>query len=542
MPVCPATVMRTGVPCTREGLGEHSGFCKMHKNQHPPRAAEMAEAAAVRRAVFRSPAVVTARERHIDAYRAMEHAQAQFGVESERALEEGRAIAPEIHRAVHEANAEQQRRWAAFRAAEREATTTITAQRALAAAPVVPAVEAAVAAVATVATVAAVATVEATVADPRRPLSIARRTARNADILARCPHLSADEYTKSATNLILLWQNAPIPGYTPVIAYRAIRYLPMNDPALPAILRASLQLLFLTKRYHPNRTEYTDIPQADRTAALAALAIAVVALGPMDITPFFLPASDPMRATLRERLEQDQRALAAAAAEGAAAAAAAAAAAFIVRMREEPVVFRRDPEGSVDLRAFAVDGENVHRSSVQSATERSVKLLMGRDVPPTQNTLDELTVAFHDPTMVKWVNATARNLVLHEIATDSLDTVAFSVRYGDVLDRVWAFVKIHREKKDLVIRLAQEADEGVGKCSNGKMARLVNVLQGYDDSLFVDPQPPKEAFQELMARLSRRPAAERGPAATALFEEYRIADAERGAWLEALEDYRLESN
>ena len=105
-----------------------------------------------------------------------------------------------------------------------------------------------------------------------------------------------------------------------------------------------------------------------------------------------------------------------------------------------------------------------------------------------------------------------------------------------MLDRVWAYIRSHVEKGELVTRLAQEVHEGIGLCANGKMARLVNVLQGYDETLFIAQAPPREAFQELMARLRGKPAAERAPAATALFEEYRIAEAERGAWLEALDD------
>jgi hypothetical protein len=110
--------------------------------------------------------------------------------------------------------------------------------------------------------------------------------------------------------------------------------------------------------------------------------------------------------------------------------------------------------------------------------------------------------------------------------------VAFSVRYGDVLDRVWAFIRAHAEKNELVIRLGQEVVDGYGTCANGKMARLVNVLRGYDETLVLNP--PKEAFQEKMARLRVRPVEERGPAAAALFEEYGVAEGERGAWLEAL--------
>jgi hypothetical protein len=86
----------------------------------------------------------------------------------------------------------------------------------------------------------------------------------------------------------------------------------------------------------------------------------------------------------------------------------------------------------------------------------------------------------------------------------------------------------------MFIRLAQEIAEGMGMCTNGKMARLINVLQGYDDTLEIDP--PKEVFQEKIALLMKRPAEERAEAARALFIEFLIPEAEQAPWLESLED------
>jgi len=277
--------------------------------------------------------------------------------------------------------------------------------------------------------------------------------------------------------------------------------------------------MYLTKWYHPDRTEFADVPEEERRVVLQRLTELVTPFFPERIVDSFLPPTDPMRQRLSNRLDEIDAEQAEQEAR-----------AFAAQMRDDAVVFVRDPEGSIDLRAFAADVESVHRSSVQSATERSIRLLLDRNVPLGQDTLAEIGQEF--PTL--WRNDRDVDRALHVVATDFLDTIAFSVRYGDVLDRVWAFIRAHAEKNELVIRLGQEVVDGYGTCANGKMARLVNVLQGYDETLFVPQAPPKEAFQEMMVRLRGRPSEERGPAAAALFEEYGVAEGERGAWLEAL--------
>jgi len=83
--------------------------------------------------------------------------------------------------------------------------------------------------------------------------------------------------------------------------------------------------------------------------------------------------------------------------------------------------------------------------------------------------------------------------------------------------------------------LGQEIAEGLGQCSNGKMARLVNALQGFDDTLELDP--PKELFQNQIALLRGTPAEERDAGARALFREYGIPAEEHAAWLEALAEH-----
>ena len=203
-------------------------------------------------------------------------------------------------------------------------------------------------------------------------------------------------------------------------------------------------------------------------------------------------------------------------------------------LRERPVVFRRDPEGSIDLAAFATDGQNIHRSSVQTATHKAVVKLMTRCLEAGQETLPEIILDLKDPTKIRISGSNTREKMITEITHDYFECIAFSISYGDVMDRVWAFIRSHKDRAELFVRLAQEIAEGVGQCTNGKMARLVNVLQGFDHTLEVDP--PKEVFQEKIALLMKRPKEERVTAARALFIEFSIPEAEQAPWLESLED------
>jgi hypothetical protein len=153
-----------------------------------------------------------------------------------------------------------------------------------------------------------------------------------------------------------------------------------------------------------------------------------------------------------------------------------------------------------------------------------------------QETLPEIIDAFQIKETVRFGPET-KDKAITEITNDYYVTVAFGVQYGDLLDRVWATIRQHPETVQLIRRLAQEVCDGYKKCVNGKIARLVNVLQGFDtelDEAVAGGPPPKEAFQAKFATLLRLPVEERRAAALEVFHEYQIPEAERATWLEPL--------
>jgi hypothetical protein len=115
--------------------------------------------------------------------------------------------------------------------------------------------------------------------------------------------------------------------------------------------------------------------------------------------------------------------------------------------------------------------------------------------------------------------------------------MAFNRTYGDILDRVWAYIRVHSERSELVRRLSQEVIGGLKMCVNGKMAHLVNTLYAYDEEITAvmqNEKPPREVFQAKFATLISVPAAERAAAALTIFNEFHIPEDERDEWLNPL--------
>jgi hypothetical protein len=184
-------------------------------------------------------------------------------------------------------------------------------------------------------------------------------------------------------------------------------------------------------------------------------------------------------------------------------------------------VFVRDPDGSIDLHAFSQDQESVHRSSTQSMIAESLAIVMNYPIRSDQETLGEMRQ------QLAWLNT-----VVEDYETLVIPLYNQAVQYRDVLDRVWAFIRDHEHKEGLLGRLQEELTDSVNVCANGKLARLLNVLQGYDLDL---PQvDTAEQFQERFARLRDAPPQTRLNAANTLFEDFRIPEGSRGDWLQAL--------
>ena len=365
----------------------------------------------------------------------------------------------------------------------------------------------------------------------REAIAAGRVAKRERDLTA-CAEYSVSKVVSAVRALVEMWSGSHIEGDDCVKAYAVLRYMSMRHDGFTGLLRAVVFMTYMRDGYYPNVERYADIPAAEREAAFQGIRDALGPYGEVNYRTL-VPNSDNLiwpeirrrEAEVRRREEERLRLEAAAAAE-------ARRLQFQADLRERPVIFQRDPEGGINLAAFATDAQNIHRSSVQTATHKMVLAVMKRPKAEEDVTLVEICEDFRTPSIVRWSNDEARDRAILEFERDYNELEAFAVRYGTVVDHVWAFIREHVHRKDITIRLAQEIWEGRGMCSNGKMARLMNVLQGYDDTL--EMEPPRELFHGRIAEVAKLPLTERAAAAAAVFSEFRIPAEEHEVWLEPL--------
>ena len=194
------------------------------------------------------------------------------------------------------------------------------------------------------------------------------------------------------------------------------------------------------------------------------------------------------------------------------------------------IAVRRDPVGSIDLEAFARDPQSVHRSSVQDNLQRGLDFLMAIPILPPLDAFNEIMNEYMAADLFRF----KRNICL-ALATD-MDTLSVQlgpqlIVYADLLNHLWAYIRAHEHKAELIKRLMEELEEGLDTCGNGKVSRLVNVLAGFEDGITM-PTDLQEAFQTKMAALRSSP--DRLHSAQELFREYMIPVDEQESWLQAL--------
>ena len=107
--------------------------------------------------------------------------------------------------------------------------------------------------------------------------------------------------------------------------------------------------------------------------------------------------------------------------------------------------------------------------------------------------------------------------------------------YRRALDGLWTRIKASPHRVELTERLWQECSEACEMCCDGHLARLCNVMVGFDDAF----KPPVSAGELLQQRIASIAEMEldihyKVGEAWKVFEELAIPMAERIPWLEAL--------
>ncbi len=194
----------------------------------------------------------------------------------------------------------------------------------------------------------------------------------------------------------------------------------------------------------------------------------------------------------------------------------------VVLLGTPPHVTAENP----DLADLARDNQNVHTSAVNKQTLAGLEMFLKMEVPAGLNTPAELAEVWSDKSTL----ADVRKWYRLETCREPDDHL-----YQRALDGLWTHIKTSPHREELTQRLLEECSESRGKCCDGHLARLCNVLVGFDDSVKA-PVPAGEILQQRMAAIAgmELETHQKVGEAWRVFDELAVPMGERMAWLEAL--------
>lgn len=195
-----------------------------------------------------------------------------------------------------------------------------------------------------------------------------------------------------------------------------------------------------------------------------------------------------------------------------------------------PFIINLNAHREPTLGRISKDSQNVHTNAVNKQTNDNVKILTETPVPNHQQTVEEIKKALmknrkkaprYLEDMEIWY---AKDLIIEE--NDYL--------YKKILDGLWARIKTSPHKKELEKRLQEELKEMFGKCAQGHISRLCNVLVGFDEEL----KPvisAGEYLQNKMSAISQKDISveEKVFEALEVFQELGTPEEEQNAWIDA---------
>jgi hypothetical protein len=179
--------------------------------------------------------------------------------------------------------------------------------------------------------------------------------------------------------------------------------------------------------------------------------------------------------------------------------------------------------------------QSVHATVVVKNTNNGVDLLLNMVVPEDQRTLLEIEKAW------AMKNNLERANILRDMQEWGRRRLVMSKNdniYRKVLRGLWAKIKLVNDieiRNQLIQRLWEECKESYEMCADGHVARLINVLVGFDND-FGNNISQMEYFQNNISLIaaSDAPINFKIEQAKRLMNDINMPDNERSVWIEAL--------
>lgn len=173
------------------------------------------------------------------------------------------------------------------------------------------------------------------------------------------------------------------------------------------------------------------------------------------------------------------------------------------------------------------NAENVMNTAVTDSIRTSIQNLMRDPTPPAFSPSSALDLTIEALDMI------ARNCRDEGVHRE------FLVTYVQLLAYVWQRIQQSEHRAELISILEVQLSEGVGRCLQGRLARLVAVLAGFCDDISIAVSGPAQIYSIIQVTeksLDPYDAATHRSLAEASLRDLDYDDAEIQPWLDAIYD------
>ena len=124
------------------------------------------------------------------------------------------------------------------------------------------------------------------------------------------------------------------------------------------------------------------------------------------------------------------------------------------------------------------DGQNVHNHQIQQSIRDSIYSVMsGKPILTIDETVVEIIKSpiLTEPT---------KQLIMEYCEDDSIHSV-LNITFKELMVNVWNIIRSHKERDNILAILNDEINDANCKCFTGRMSRLINCLNGFDDRVSI---------------------------------------------------------
>jgi hypothetical protein len=197
-----------------------------------------------------------------------------------------------------------------------------------------------------------------------------------------------------------------------------------------------------------------------------------------------------------------------------------------------------------ELGRLAADRQNVHTAAVSKQMAAGLSILVAANPGPQpkgeMTTLERIMFAFYSVLDADLASddmiAVKKDMVSMWKRSHQSRSEINPINYHTALRGLWAKINTYNGDihKELIRRLWEECLESVGMCTMGHLARLTNVMVGYDDG-FKQEEPIGEKIQRRMAEIAGMDVEydEQIRLATEFLENHEVEAEKQREWLSA---------